>query len=468
MTGFNVPSGLYTGGAVVLDSQPLASLYHQHTMKAQARDEALDDYFRNLNKSINPAGVRNQDIDGLTKKQQEWQQFYQQNKQAIKNPRIDNGKSYTEYQSRLQDMHNYVQQSKNATAVSDDLAKARLNPNMGYVFDDDEIINKIATHDKPLTDPTRKDINIQQLSIQPKPYDAKELGALQKSAAYGLKPSETVEDIKVDPKTFDTITTTKKNYSNEDLQTYGNRYKQMYQMDRRLRSVADKNLFSDPNATKYNDAYKNAYGKNAETTADLLAGQAIMNMQTEGTFEKRTPGSLEQKKFLESLKQKGRKELVELRYQKKQMEKAQEGVWLDEYMDRFVKDAEESPKSRSRDAKGNVVEEAQIPLDRILAQAFTKQVGSQKVEPDAVKIMSNGKIRPVYYKYGKDGKPEKSKDGWFVEDEILSQPIGREQLKLNISKLTQSAKQRAAEMGGEQSSGSTTTQKEDLRTKYNY
>lgn len=160
--------GLYTGGATVLDSSPIADMYHQYSMRKIARDEALEDYFRNLNKSVNPQGVRNQDIEGLTKKQNEWQQFYLQNKQAIKNPKIDNGKAYSEYQSRYRDMQNYIQQSKNATAVSDDLAKMRMNQNMSYVFDDDSIVTQIADHDKPLTDPTRKDVNIQQLSIQPK------------------------------------------------------------------------------------------------------------------------------------------------------------------------------------------------------------------------------------------------------------------------------------------------------------
>lgn len=469
---FRFPTaGLYTGGAVVADTSPLAQMYHQFTMKQMARDEALDDYFRNLNKSINPAGVRNQDIEGLTKKQGEWQQFYQQNKQAIKNPRIDNGKSLTEYQSRYQDMLNYIQQSKNATAVSEDLAKARLDPNKSFMFEDDEVINKIGEHDKPLTDPTHKTLNIQELSIQPKPIDVKEWQAMQKSAAAGLKPSEEVESIDVDPATMDTITTIKKKYSPEDLQAAGNRMKALYQLDRRVRHTADKSLLNAPNAAELNEIYRNVYGRNAETPADLLAAQTIQGLQTEGTVQKRTAGSLEQKKFLERLKQANRKEIVGMQLEnwkkKKQIGAAEEALYLDRHLDLLEEEAAKS--------KGDVnypkitLNEGFVPVDPIISKAFEKQ-GAQ---PEFLSITADGKYRPIYLEYGakgtKDaGKPLKDEKGAFIVDETLSQPISRQQAKFALSKYTQTAKQRAAEMSSEgKSDGSKTTTAEEIKAKFN-
>lgn len=464
---FRFPTaGLYTGGAVVADTSPLAQMYHQFTMKQMARDEALDDYFRNLNKSINPAGVRNQDIEGLTKKQGEWQQFYQQNKQAIKNPRIDNGKSLTEYQSRYQDMLNYIQQSKNATAVSEDLAKARLDPNKSFMFEDDEVINKIGEHDKPLTDPTHKTLNIQELSIQPKPIDVKEWQAMQKSAAAGLKPSEEVEDIAVDPATMDTITTIKKKYSPEDLQAAGNRMKSLYQLDRCVRYSADKNLLNAPNAAELNEVYRNVYGRNAETPADLLAAQTIQGLQTEGTVQKRTAGSLEQKKFLEGLKQKNRQQLVQMRHQNKQMDKVQESVYLDRHLDTLNEEAK-TAKGKIN-FPGETFEESFVPVDPVISKAFEKQ-GAQ---PEYVSITKDGKYRPIYLEYGKDGKPLKDERGGFVVDEVLSQPMTRQQAKYALSKYTQSPKQRAAEMssgqqGGAQPSGAEKKMTaEEIKAKY--
>lgn len=461
---FRLPSSAYTEGAAVFDTSPLAQMSHQYAMRAMARDEALDDYFNNLNKSINPAGVRNQDIEGLTKKQGEWQQFYMQNKRAIKNPRLDNGKALTEYQSRLQDMKNYIQQSKNATDISADLAKARLDPNKSFMFEDDDVITKIGEHDKPLTDPTHKTLNIQELSIQPKPIDVKEWQAMQKSAAAGLKPSEEVEDIKVDPVTMDTITKVKKKYSPEDLQAAGNRMKSLYQLDRRVRHSADKNLLNAVNAAELNDVYKSVYGKNAETPADLLAAQTILGLQTEGTFEKRTPGSLEQKKALQRLKMADQKELIAERFKYKQMGKALDEAWVGEYIGRLQKIANEAPKGKYKMSDGTVLEEAQIPVDAISSKALAKQ----GVEPDAIKITTDGRVRPVFYEYDPvTKKPKKTKEGWFVVDEVLSQPISAEQFKLSISKQTQSTKQRAAEMSGQQSGdGEKKMTAEEIKAKF--
>jgi hypothetical protein len=215
----------------------------------------------------------------------------------------------------------------------------------------------------------------------------------------------------------------------------------------------------------------------AENYASYLAMKyAINNEPRQGTPQYRNNKDAQMSQSLrdwmtkEGIRQKNREALVEMRYQKKQMDKAQEGLWLEEYMDRFVNEAANAPKGKRKDEHGNIIEEPQIPVDRILAQAFTRQIGSQRVEPDVIKIMADGKIRPIYYQYGKDGTPKRTKDGWFVVDELLSQPISRDQLKLNISKLTQSTKQRAAEMGGSEGGSQmkdATITAEEIQKKFN-
>lgn len=437
----NLPSNLYSGGAVVFDSQPIADMYTRFNQRQMARDEALDDYFRNLNKNINPAGMRNQDVEGLTSKSNEWNQFYVQNSKAIKNPKLDGGKALTEYQSRYQDMLNYINQSKNATKISADLAKAKLNPNLGYMFEDDEILNQIQEHDKPLTDPTHKLLNINELSIQPKPLDLKEIGAIQKNALAGLKPSEEVESIDVDPKTLDTITTVKKKYSPEDLQAIGNRWKSYYQLDRRVRSTADKNILNAPNAAELSEIYRSVYGRPAETPADLLAAQGILNAQTEGTFQKRTSGSLEQKRLLEGMRQANRKQMVDYRAKAKAEGKAMENAWVQTYMDKVLADAG-SAGDRLITIRGEQTREKEIEVDPIIAKALKRD----KFEPDRVTVTSDGRIRGIYYQYDKDGKIKKHNGANVIDEALSSQTITPEQLKLAISKQAQSATQRAAEM----------------------
>ncbi len=241
--------------------------------------------------------------------------------------------------------------------------------------------------------------------------------------------------------------------------------KSLYQLDRRVRHSADKNLLNAPNIAELNEAHKSVYGKNAETPADLLAAQTILGLQTEGTVQKRTPGSLEQRKFLESLKQKGRKELVDLRFRNKQMDKAQEGVWLDSYMGEMINEGGKLPKEVYSYSDGKSVVETKIPIDALSAKALARQ----GVEPDAIHIMEDGKIRPVFYEYHAKGTPNEGKpqvkDGKFIVDAVLSQPITKEQFKLNLSKHTQTAKQRAQEMGAQPEK--TTIKADDIKTKYN-
>lgn len=222
---------------------------------------------------------------------------------------------------------------------------------------------------------------------------------------------------------------------------------------------------------------KNAQSK-AENYASYLAMKyAINNEPKQGTPQYRNNKEAQMSQSLqdwmtkEGIRQRNRNQLADLRFQYRQqgkkMDAAQEGLWLESYMGTLVDDANAVPKLRVKNADGTEREEHQIPVDRVSAQAFTKQIGSQKVEPDRIAITSDGKIRPIFYKY-KDGKPERSKEGWYLEDNLLSQPISMQQFKLNLSKLTQTAKQRAGEMSAEtggQAPANTTA--EDVKKKYN-
>lgn len=453
MATSKLPGGIYSGGDVQVSTQPIANMYSQFMQHQIARDEALDNYFRDQNKTVNPAGMRNQDITGtasvpgLTQKQSDWQQFYQQNKQPIKNPKLDNGKAYTEYESRHRDIINYIDQSKNAAKTTDELSKAKLNPQLGYIFDDNEIMGKIHQHDLPLNDPNHKDLSLAELSIQPKPLDTKEWEGLNKSFTQGLKPKSNVVGSKVDPATLDTVTTYKDEFSPEDLQTIGNRAKSNYQLDRRVRSTVDKNLLNSPNAPQLNDIYKQTYGKNAETPADLLAAQAIQNATTGGNRDVRTPGSFESKKLLQEMRDASLEKRIKMRFKFQQMGKAMDDVWVENHVQKQIADAEKNDFQKFT-IGGQELYEKPMNLDPVTAKALARN----GVEPDMVTTTNKGGVRGIYYKYDNqktlaNGKPNPDYGKPQGIDEDLSRNVfSPEQLKLAISGKTESAKQRAQEM----------------------
>src|SRR5574342_456627 len=146
---------MYNEGAVVFDSSPTVRLQEQLVRKEEAKQEALDKYFTDLNKSFNPAGMRNQDTEGFMLKTNELRNFYSQNKDAIRDPRKDMGKSQNEYFSRYQDALNYINQSKQEGEKIKSLATILADPDKRARIPE-SVIQNMSAHDLPLLDPNRK------------------------------------------------------------------------------------------------------------------------------------------------------------------------------------------------------------------------------------------------------------------------------------------------------------------------
>jgi len=106
------PETLYSGGQGIFNSTPFTQFALQQEAKQKAKDEALDKYYNDLPKSINGAGMRVKDIGGFVNKINGVRDYYQQNKEAIKNPRLDNGKAQSTYQSMNTDASMDVNKSK--------------------------------------------------------------------------------------------------------------------------------------------------------------------------------------------------------------------------------------------------------------------------------------------------------------------------------------------------------------------
>ena len=221
---------------------------------------------------------------------------------------------------------------------------------------------------------------------------------------------------------------------------------------------------------------KNSQSKSENYAAYLAMKYAINNEPKQGTPQYRNNKEAQMEKSMqdwmakEGIRQKNRKELADLRFQYRQqgkeMDRKQEGLWLGEYLGRLVDDSEQSlDRFEYKYRDGKSVQEAEIPVDPLIAKTFARSIGGKSVEPDFVRVMADGKIRPIFFQYDDKGRPKKTGDRYAV-DELLSQPISMEQFKLNLSKHTQSAKQRAAEMGAKPES--TTIKIQDLRSKYNY
>jgi hypothetical protein len=169
LLGFN-PYG--KGVALDFSSKP-TQLAIQLGQREQAKKEALDKYFMDYEKSINPAGMRKAESDIFLRKLADNKAFYIQNRDKILNPAKYGYDAQSQYMSNFKDMTNIIDQSKQAAAndkltTQHFIAQKNLNAPDGYV----EAVE--ASH-LPITDPRYRPLDVTQFKFW-KSHDPFEFG----------------------------------------------------------------------------------------------------------------------------------------------------------------------------------------------------------------------------------------------------------------------------------------------------
>lgn len=111
----------YYKGTNIDVSKPV-NLAIQLQQKEAAKQEALDKYFMDYDKSINPAGMRSQDQDILMQKLNANKAYYFENRDKILNPTKYGAQYQSQYLAGYKDMLSDISQSKQAMA-NDKLAQ---------------------------------------------------------------------------------------------------------------------------------------------------------------------------------------------------------------------------------------------------------------------------------------------------------------------------------------------------------
>lgn len=286
------PSGLYSENQGIFNSTPFTQFALLQEAKRQAKDEALDKYYQGLPKSINSAGLRNQDTGGFIDKINGIRDFYAKNRDAIKNPRLDRGKAQAEYQARNTDASMYVNQSKAEELKKAPLVKILANPDMrDRVMHSD--IEKLQLHDLALNDPNRKSFDFSTIDFNPKELTPQETEAYQKSLTAGFQPSEKVVSSTPNSKDLTITNTYQKQWSPEQLKVTADKDISNVTSDRRLEYNAEqtwKRVSQNPEQFKqYNDIYKGIYGKDIQHPAELHAAMQVAGILGSSTRQEIKP-----------------------------------------------------------------------------------------------------------------------------------------------------------------------------------
>lgn len=265
----------YRGGNVAVDftSRPLQT-FLQIKQRKDAQAEATEKYFKDYEKSLNPAGLGKDEVDMFAKKLKQVQEFGLKNKKAINNPSKYGYDAQSELMSGFKDLQSFIEESKKATAerkalvdfynqnkksgklVSDDYLEVYKNAFLpvraGFVAPD---YSKIEVYDP--YDEKRFNTNVLGgIKLPTKEVFEKEI--------INNKPTE-----KVIKKTYETLDDNSlKNIQLGAINEYKN--------NRGTREYFDE-LFKDKDFTsQVNTEFRKKFNKDISSGADLAIGYALI------------------------------------------------------------------------------------------------------------------------------------------------------------------------------------------------
>lgn len=415
--GINLPSNLYTAGAVPIDIQQGQGFAAQLALKNQARQDALNEYYQNINKTINPEGIRPQETSGFLSKYNDFNNFYSQNRQAIQNPRLDGGKAQAEFNSRHLDLMADADRSKQEQNAELELWKARSNPATAYMFNSPDILNAIQRSKLSIYDPNFKPLNVDELQSNAQPLGVKDLNTLHAGLLKDMKmvpigkPEPDELGNAYQPVGFDQPT----------KQAYLARAQTYYNSDPKIRTYAA-GIVNDPNRyTQARNSFLNITGREPNNEAELFAGDRaaadnLDQIQKNKVTDTQTRSNITQAREIavggiNDIRAQNRMKLgSDLTLNRSRQLQQDDYDRLENQYNNIVSAATTNQGKNITDSDGKKVTEYSIPVINTMNKAFHRgTVGGQDYdEPIDFRSPADGKYVRVVYPDGSSKKIPKS------------------------------------------------------------
>jgi len=163
------PSGLYNG-TPNLNPLPYVNIALQARARKQAREDALNNYYNKLPDTLNDKGVRDIEIPIINDYKNKIMEFGVKNRDALKNPKIDNGAAQLNLQKLMRDASGVARMSQNAAKADLEAGKFFLEKNNQYALNSDDYVNEHHLSTLPVTDPNYKPLDLQKYATN-RPFD---------------------------------------------------------------------------------------------------------------------------------------------------------------------------------------------------------------------------------------------------------------------------------------------------------
>lgn len=401
---------LYSGGNVSYNNLPHVQLYANLMARKQAREDALDNYMMNLNKSINSAGMRNQERAAFDEKLAEWQKFGMEHRDEIRKRK--NGADI-KFMQDYQDIQNIVQASKTAEERKKPAIDILTDPNKRDRLNNDKFLSAIGAQDEPLF---RKDesghwirnekhipLDIAQLEFFPKAFEQDKYFKQFED----VKRMELPPTVVKNPKDMTETVTTTSVFDRDAKDLIATRAVSDYDSNPSFKHFIDS---LDPKP--YKGIFKEAFGHDMDGKADLAAAFTLKGIQDKVTTTKYQPDTYARQLDLQKRSQGFQ---AWLRKQPTYSDTHKEGqdttTWLNEYLDDIESRAKEGKPTLLADADSQVYE---IPMNPIIRKAL--DIG-KKYTLDNVFVSQNGTYYPMYT--DEDGNWVKSETRPYSKSDLI-------------------------------------------------
>lgn len=431
---------IYGGGNQVFNAEPYVAFQSNLLAREAAKSDAIDDSYKGMIKGLTPAGLRSQDVGGFVDKVNGLQNFYLQNADKVKNPRLDNGSAASEFNSRFNDAMGYAQSSKDAVARATQFNQFKQKAQLTGQGLTDQNLSDYANDEKPLTDTTHKDFDISTLNLTPKALDLQKHLQLYEH----LKPNQSTSNVATSPDDpSKSIVTTSASFSPDDIKAVANRAMTSYQTDPSFKNTIDK-ISQDPTLYKqYNDLYSHVMGKGFDIghPEELAFAHDLSSLQQNNTSQEVIPNE----RYLENQKQADRVALKGVPTFKEKQDQ-QDNTFIPKYVDNLISTSKPTLTG------------ADIPVDN--AMHPLEQKNTISVDPTLINALStkgnklsglnynksDKTFTPSYYKTDDKGQVIKDEAGIPVHDVELEKPITRQQLEINLGSKVVSKANESKEM----------------------
>lgn len=179
----------------------------------KAQDEALDKYFMDYDKNLNPAGMRTQDTNVLMDKMRANKDFYFKYKDQIKHPEKYGSQYYNQFIMGNKEALGLIDQSKQLAANGKVLSSALLDAKKNNKTIPQEVKDSIFQNELSIGDPNHKSFDIMNFDA----YDKHDPIKYQQALYSRIKRSEGKPERTLDPKTNEVYYKTVKDITPESF-----------------------------------------------------------------------------------------------------------------------------------------------------------------------------------------------------------------------------------------------------------